>query len=221
MKSLAEDPKVFIRSMATRGEMGGLSPSIQEALVVLDAAGYEVLIVETVGVGQDEVDIVRTADVSMVVLVPGMGDDVQTIKAGVMEIGDLFVINKAERDGALRTEQDLEALLSLGTRDDGWDPPIVRTVAVKGEGTEELIAAIDQCQKFVQGAGRFTERKKTLVRERILGMLKNRITTAMVERSGSVELDTLTEKVMSHELDPYTVVDRLVSNFCLEEADDD
>src|SRR5438477_9303519 len=142
MQTLGLDPGVFIRSMATRGNLGGLARATVDAVAILDAAGFEKIVVETVGVGQDEVEIVKTADVSVVVLVPGMGDDIQAIKAGIMEIGDVFVINKADRDGVLRTEKELEALLSLAERRDGWSPPIVKTVATESRGIEELSAAI-------------------------------------------------------------------------------
>src|SRR5438309_5393570 len=144
MQNLALDKGVFIRSMATRGNLGGLARSTIEAAAILDAAGYEKVIIETVGVGQDEIEIAKTADVCVVVLVPGMGDDVQTMKAGIMEIGDVLVINKADRDGVLRTEKELEALLSFGTRTDQWEPPIVKTVAIESEGIEELAVAIER-----------------------------------------------------------------------------
>ena len=136
MQTLGLDPGVFIRSMATRGHLGGLSRATVDAVAILDAAGFDKIIVETVGVGQDEVEIVKTADVSVVVLVPGMGDDVQALKAGIMEISDVFVINKADRDGVLRTEKELEAMLSLTMRPDLWQPPIVRTVATENKGLE-------------------------------------------------------------------------------------
>src|SRR6267142_116146 len=138
MQALSLDKGVFIRSMATRGNLGGLARSTVEAVAILDAAGYEKIIVETVGVGQDEIEIAKTADVCVVVLVPGMGDDVQAMKAGIMEIGDIFAINKADRDGVLRTERELEMLLSISERPDGWTPPIVKTVATEGNGTELL-----------------------------------------------------------------------------------
>src|SRR5207253_4466502 len=142
MQTLGLDPGVFIRSMATRGNLGGLARATVDAVAILDAAGFEKVIVETVGVGQDEVEIVKTADVSVVVLVPGMGDDIQAIKAGIMEIGDVFVINKADREGVLRTEKELEALLTLAHRPDMWMPPIVKTVATESKGIEDLSAAI-------------------------------------------------------------------------------
>src|ERR671919_37269 len=137
MQTLGLDEGVFIRSMATRGNLGGLARATVDAVAILDAAGYAKVIVETVGVGQDEVEVVKAADVSVVVLVPGMGDDIQAIKAGIMEIGDIFVINKADRDGVNATEKELEALLSLATREDGWHPPIVRTIATESQGIQE------------------------------------------------------------------------------------
>src|SRR5918997_1761946 len=148
MQTLGLDKDVFIRSMATRGNLGGLARATVDAVAILDAAGFGKIIVETVGVGQDEVEIVKTADVSVVVLVPGMGDDIQAIKAGIMEIGDVFVINKADRDGVLRTEKELEALLSLATRPDGWHPPIIKTVATDNKGLPELAAV----EEFIAAA---------------------------------------------------------------------
>src|SRR5712691_42538 len=171
MQTLGLDQGVFIRSMATRGNLGGLARATVDAVAILDAAGFEKIIVETVGVGQDEVEIVKTADVCVVVLVPGMGDDIQTIKAGIMEIGDIFVINKADREGVLRTEKELEALLSLAARDDGWHPLIVKTVAIENKGTEELAAAIDRCREFQQQAPASTERRQAIARWRILELL--------------------------------------------------
>src|SRR6202167_5303955 len=144
MQDHYSDPGIFIRSMATRGSLGGLARATADAATVLDASGRDLIMIETVGVGQDEVDIVRLADVTIVILVPGMGDDVQTIKAGIMEIADIFVINKSEREGAERVEREIRALQSLAARksDDHWTPPIVKTVASQGVGTEELAEAI-------------------------------------------------------------------------------
>ena len=134
MQSLAHDPGVYIRSMATRGQLGGLAPTTQDAVTILDAAGCEIVLIETVGVGQDEVEVARLADVTVLLLVPGLGDDIQTFKAGVMEIADLYVINKADRPGADRVEQEVTAMLSLASRPDGWRPPIIKTVATTGQG---------------------------------------------------------------------------------------
>src|ERR687885_2089578 len=149
MQALGLDPGVFIRSMATRGNLGGLARATVDAVAILDAAGFDKVIVETVGVGQDEVEIVKTADVSVVVLVPGMGDDIQAIKAGIMEIGDVFAINKADRDGVLRTERELEQLLSISERPDGWKPPVVKTVATESSGLEALAEAVASYDAFV------------------------------------------------------------------------
>src|SRR5229473_2745962 len=175
MQALSLDKGVFIRSMATRGNMGGLARSTVEAVAILDAAGFEKIIVETVGVGQDEIEIAKTADVCVVVLVPGMGDDVQTMKAGIMEIGDVLVINKADRDGVLRTEKELEALLSFGTRTDQWEPPIVKTVAIESKGIEELAAAIEGSREFQQQAPASSERRQAIARWRILELLRERL----------------------------------------------
>src|SRR5205814_2021830 len=143
MQAHAEDPGVFIRSMATRGHLGGLAGTTTEAAIVLDAAGFDVVIIETVGVGQDEVDIVRTADVAIVTLVPGAGDEVQALKAGIMEIGDIFVVNKADREGADRTSASIEAMLSLETWTTGqWRPPVLLTEATTGKGVHELLESV-------------------------------------------------------------------------------
>lgn len=216
MQSLVLDEGVFIRSMATRGQLGGLAPAVHEALVILDAAGYQVLIVETVGVGQDEIDIVRTADVSLVVLVPGMGDDVQTIKAGIMEIGDIFVINKADRDGVLRTEQEMDALLSIASRRDGWKPPVVKTVATKGTGIDELADAVASFRDFRESrpAG---EKEIQRVRERLLNLLRDRIMELLSGKLPKERLDDLARSVLSREDDPYAIVDRLLQEIGLEE----
>ncbi len=212
MQSLFTDPRVFIRSMATRGKMGGLSTAVDEALMVLDAAGYGTLIVETVGVGQDEVDIVKTAHMTLVVLVPGMGDDIQTMKAGVMEIGDIFVINKADRDGVTRTERELGALLSLSSREDGWEPPIVKTVATRGEGILELVDAIEKYRALLSEPQSRKRREVPWFRERLVEKLRDYLTRDLLERIPEEELDRYAEKMMTRELDPYTIIDLLLKN---------
>ncbi len=212
MQSLFTDPRVFIRSMATRGKMGGLSAAVDEALMVLDAAGYGTLIVETVGVGQDEVDIVKTAHMTLVVLVPGMGDDIQTMKAGVMEIGDIFVINKADRDGVARTERELEALLSLSSREDGWEPPIVKTVATRGEGILELLEGIEKYRALLGEPQSRKRREVPWFRQRLVEKLRDHLTRDLLERIPEEELDRYAEKMMTRELDPYTIMDLLLKN---------
>jgi LAO/AO transport system kinase len=212
MQALGLDPGVFIRSMATRGNLGGLARATVDAVAILDAAGFEKVVVETVGVGQDEVEIVKTADVSVVVLVPGMGDDIQAIKAGIMEIGDVFVINKADRDGVLRTEKELEALLGLAHRPDGWSPPIVKTVATENRGLEELSAAIESYREFQRSSSGAHGRRGAVARWRILELLRERLLARALERDGTrARLESLAEEVAGKRRDPYSAVEELLS----------
>jgi LAO/AO transport system kinase len=213
MQALGLDPGVFIRSMATRGNLGGLARATVDAVAILDAAGFEKVIVETVGVGQDEVEIVKTADVSVVVLVPGMGDDIQAIKAGIMEIGDVFVINKADRDGVLRTEKELEALLSLAHRPDMWWPPIVKTIATENKGLEELAAAVESYREFVRASPGATGRRGAVARWRILELLRERLLARALEEGGARErLDALAAEVAEKRRDPYSAVEELIAS---------
>ncbi len=211
MQSHAGDPGIYIRSMATRGTLGGLSRATSDVAILLDAAGRDVVMIETVGVGQDEVDIARLADVTLVLLVPGMGDDVQTIKAGIMEIADVFVINKADRPGAGRLEQEVRAMLSIATRADGWKPPIVSTVASEGTGIEALLDAIAQYRAFLQENGLGARKRAESWRQRLLAMLRDRL----LERvAGSVlahgALDGYAARVAAREVDPYTVIEEVM-----------
>jgi LAO/AO transport system kinase len=211
MQTLSLDKGVFIRSMATRGNLGGLARATVEAAAILDAAGYEKIIVETVGVGQDEIEIAKTADVCVVVLVPGMGDDVQTMKAGIMEIGDVLVINKADRDGVLRTEKELEALLSLSVRSDEWQPPIVKTVAIENKGIEELAVAIKRSYDSQKNAPTSLQRRQAIARWRILELLRERLVAQTLNgNSASEKLDQLAQEVAAKSRDPYSAVDELI-----------
>lgn len=213
MQTLGLDEGVFIRSMATRGNLGGLARATVDAVAILDAAGYSKIIVETVGVGQDEVEVVKAADVSVVVLVPGMGDDIQAIKAGIMEIGDVFVINKADRDGVYSTEKELESLLSLAARDDGWDPPIVKTVATENQGIEDLAAAIERFQQEQKGAELSSERRRAIARWRIVELLRENLLARVLESDASVAmLNRLADEVATRRRDPYSAVDELLQN---------
>ncbi len=210
MQTLGLDPNVFIRSMATRGQLGGLSRATVDAVAILDAAGYEKIIVETVGVGQDEVEIVKTADVSVVVLVPGMGDDIQAIKAGIMEIGDVFAINKADREGVLRTEKELEALLSLAHRPDFWNPPIVKTVATENRGIEDLSKAIESYEEF-QKTGENSERRKAIAKWRLLELLQEKLLADVLKRNGTSEkLDRLAREIAEKTNDPYSAIEEIL-----------
>ncbi|HEX6285732.1 MAG TPA: methylmalonyl Co-A mutase-associated GTPase MeaB [Pyrinomonadaceae bacterium] len=211
MQTLGLDEGVFIRSMATRGNLGGLARATVDAVAILDAAGYAKVIVETVGVGQDEVEIVKAADVSIVVLVPGMGDDIQAIKAGIMEIGDIFVINKADREGVYATEKELEALLSLTSRQDGWEPPIVKTVATENQGVAALAEAIEKfCQTQLTGAAT-SERRHAIARWRIVELLRERLLARVLASESSVDkLERLADEVATRRRDPYSAVEELI-----------
>lgn len=204
MQAHIADPDVFIRSMATRGHLGGLAPATSDLAVVLDAAGKSIVVVETVGVGQDEVEIVRAADVSVVVLVPGTGDDVQALKAGIMEIADIFVVNKADRDGADRVVTSIESNLSLqGFSDGQWRPPIVRTEATTGKGVAELWATIGAFRAHSSGqrherlAARQEYRLRDLLARRFLAHVESNVL-------GAGEFDALVGRIARREIDPYT-----------------
>jgi len=211
MATLGLDKNVFIRSMATRGNLGGLSRATADAVAILDAAGFEKIIVETVGVGQDEVEIVKTADVSIVVLVPGMGDDIQAIKAGIMEIGDVFAINKADREGVLRTQKELEALLSLAHRPDFWNPPIVKTIATENKGIEDLSAAIESYRAFQKEGDASLTRKRAIAHWRLVELLRERLLTDLMNRNGSESaVENLAGRIASKDIDLYSAVEELV-----------
>ncbi len=211
MQALGLDSGVFIRSMATRGNLGGLARTTVDAVSILDAAGYGKIIIETVGVGQDEVEVVKAADVSVVVLVPGMGDDIQAIKAGIMEIGDIFVINKADRDGVNSTEKELQALLSLAERDDSWQPLIVKTIAIESVGIEELAKAIETYREFHLRTPSGEGRRRAIARWRILELLRERLVAQTLESAGAAEkLEQLAGEVASRRRDPYSAVEELI-----------
>ncbi|HEV8139875.1 MAG TPA: methylmalonyl Co-A mutase-associated GTPase MeaB [Pyrinomonadaceae bacterium] len=212
MQTLSLDKDVFIRSMATRGNLGGLARGTVDAVGILDAAGYQKILVETVGVGQDEVEIVKTADVCVVVLVPGMGDDVQTMKAGIMEIGDVLVLNKADREGALRAEKELQALLTLAVREDTWQPPIVKTVATESKGIEDLAIAINQSSQFQKSRPESSNRRRAIARWRILELLRERLVERALGKNGSADkLDRLADEVASKRRDPYSAAEELMT----------
>jgi len=213
MQTLGLDKNVFIRSMATRGNLGGLSRATVDAVAILDAAGFDKVIVETVGVGQDEVEIVKTADVSVVVLVPGMGDDIQAIKAGIMEIGDVFVINKADREGVLRTEKELEALLSLAHRPDFWNSPIVKTAATENKGIEDLARAIESYYDFQKAGEASLERRKFIAKWRLLELLREKLLSDLLSKNGVNErLDKLALEVAEKRNNLYSAIEEILSN---------
>jgi len=211
MQKLGLDAGVFIRSMATRGNLGGLARTTVDAVSILDAAGYGKIIIETVGVGQDEVEVVKAADVSVVVLVPGMGDDIQAIKAGIMEIGDIFVINKADRDGVNSTEKELQALLSLAERDDAWQPPIIKTIAIESAGIEDLAKAIESYRDFHLRTQSGVGRRRAIARWRILELLRERLVAQTLDSAAASEkLEQLAGEVASRQRDPYSAVEEIM-----------
>ena len=213
MQTHGIDPGIYIRSMATRGHLGGLATATTDVVSVLDAAGKNPIIVETVGVGQDEVDIVKLADISIVVLVPGMGDDVQALKAGIMEIGDIFVINKCDRPGVDKMERAVLAVLSLAHRPDGWQPPVLRTVATEGRGIDELVESIEVCHTFFQNSASRAEKKREAAKQRLITLLEERLLTTAIERVfPDSELNKVVGRIADRFQDPYSIVDEIVRN---------
>ncbi len=214
MQSHHADPGIYIRSMATRGNLGGLARATTDAATVLDAAGKDVVLIETVGVGQDEIDIVRLADVTVVILVPGMGDDVQTIKAGIMEIADIFVINKSDREGADRVEREIRSMQSLAIRSDKWTPPIIKTVAMDGRGIPELAAAIVNYEQFLEQKDLLLKKKISSWRERLIEMLRDGLLERLLsERLPEEEIARLAAEIAEHKRDPYSLVEEIVGGF--------
>jgi len=213
MSEHATDPGVFIRSMAARGHLGGVSRATPQALRVLDAAGCDVILVETVGVGQSEVEIARLADTTIVLLAPGMGDGIQAAKAGILEIGDVYVVNKADRDGADQVRRDLRSMIALAERSEGaWRPPVIKTVATEGLGAAEVVDAIDAHQAWAEESGELARRRVRRARDEIEAIAL----TALRERWGSVDegnqLDGLATSVVAGESDPYAAADALLGD---------
>jgi LAO/AO transport system kinase len=214
MQDHATDKDVYIRSMASRGHLGGLAWSTPQALRVLDAAGCDVVLVETVGVGQSEVDIAGLADTTLVLLAPGMGDGIQAAKAGILEVGDIYVVNKADRDGADQVRRDLRTMLALADRDDtDWKPPIVKTMAQTGQGVDEVVAKVEAHRDWMQSSGELERRRVRRAR----GEIEAIAVTALRERWGDVhartELDELAERVAAGDTDPYAAADSLLESF--------
>jgi GTPase len=211
MQSHAGDNGIFIRSMATRGFLGGLARSTAEVALLLDAAGMRQILIETVGVGQDEIDIVRLADCVLVILVPGLGDDIQNMKAGLMEIGDIFVLNKADRDGADRLEEQLHAMLSLVTPREGWHPPVVRTVATENRGIDDLAATTDKFRQHFDATGQRQKKHIDHWQNRLIEMLESRLLEKVLNgKQAEARLRAAAEAVANRQLDPFTAVSQLL-----------
>ena len=214
MQGHAADEGVFIRSMASRGHLGGLAWATPQAVRVLDAAGCDIVLVETVGVGQAEVEVASTADTTLVLLAPGMGDGIQAAKAGILEVADVFVVNKADRDGADQTVRDLRYMLSLGGRHSeagAWRPPIVRTVASKAEGIDDVLAAIDKHAEWLTSTGELDHRRRARACAEIEAIALAALRGRIGDVHGSAALDTLAARVVAGETDPYTAADDLVA----------
>ena len=205
MQSLYTDPGVFIRSMATRGAMGGLARASRDAVDLLDAAGFDWVLVETVGVGQDEVDVVRTVDSVVLVTVPGLGDEIQAIKAGILEIADVFVINKADRDGVERAFKDLQMMLSIGEHGP-WLPPVLKVVASRDEGVDRVLAEMERHREHLVASGELAARRRSHLRLRVETLLKERVVAAADRLLG---LESEVERGFAANLDPYRVAERL------------
>jgi LAO/AO transport system kinase len=215
MQAHYSDPGIYIRSMATRGSLGGLARATADATTVLDASGRDLIMIETVGVGQDEVEIVRLADVTVVILVPGMGDDVQTIKAGIMEIADIFVINKSDREGAERVEREIRAMQSLSTRklatiNHHWTPPIVKTVASEGAGTQELAEAIANYEAYLRKENLVFRKNVENWQERLVEMLRDAMLEKARAQLESGSLERYAAEIAEHKRDPYSLVEEIM-----------
>ena len=220
MQRSSGDAEVFIRSMATRGNLGGLARTTADVVKVMDAFGKDWVIVETVGVGQDEVEIAKTADTTIVVLAPGLGDTIQSMKAGVMEIADLYVVNKADRSGAdalvsevnVRVEQDSQIKKAV------WKPPIVKTIAVENQGTDTLVEAIEKHRSFLQHSGKLTKNRREKTRQETLALLRDEISRNVLEKVlGNGRFDDLIDDIVAHRKDPYTSVREIIRTIFPEE----
>jgi LAO/AO transport system kinase len=212
MQDHATDRGVYIRSMATRGHLGGLAWSTPQALRILDSAGCDVVVVETVGVGQSEVEVAALADTTLVLLAPGMGDGIQAAKAGILEVGDVFVVNKADRDGADQVVRDLRGAIRLAERSPGdWREPIVKTVASRGEGLDEVVAAVDKHRAWMQRGGELDRRRRRRVRDEIEAIAVTALRGRFGDLHGDARLDTLAEKVLAGQIDPYAAADEILA----------
>jgi len=209
MQDHFSDPGIYIRSMATRGSLGGLARATADVATILDASGRDLVMIETVGVGQDEVDIVRVADVTIVILVPGMGDDVQSIKAGIMEIADIFVINKSDREGADRVEREIRGLQSLAIRSDHWTPPIVKTVATEGAGIPELVTTIAEYQAYLEEKNLKLQHRVQHWQERLVEMLRDTLLEKARTEFSDGSLARYAAEIAEHKRDPYTLIEEI------------
>ncbi len=210
MQRIADDPGIFIRSMATRGALGGLARATQDAIDLLDAAGFDTVIVETVGVGQDEVDVVSCVHSCCVVLVPGMGDEIQAVKAGIMEVADLFIINKADREGADQVEREIEAMKGLSPLQ-AWDPPVLRAVASMGEGVPGILAKLREHGAWLRAQGGLERKARDRARLRFDSLLAEEASRRARRAAGEATVESLVAAIAGRKLDPYAAVDQILS----------
>ncbi|SES93657.1 LAO/AO transport system kinase [Natronincola peptidivorans] len=218
MSDLNTDPGVFIRSMGTRGHLGGLSKATLGAVKILDAYGLDYILIETVGVGQSEVDIVKAADTVVMVMVPGLGDDIQAIKAGIMEIGDVFIINKADREGADRTKTEIQMMLDFNHGD--WRPPVTKVVAIKNEGIEELVENLQEHENYLERTGKGIERRISNSEMEILHLTQQSLMSKVLDNNKNKnEIRSFAEKVAKRETDPYTISNKIIEQIIMENKD--
>lgn len=218
MQSHTLDPKVFIRSMGTRGSLGGLAKATKDAIKILDAYGSDIIIVETAGVGQAEVDIIHHSHTTVVILMPGMGDEIQAIKAGITEIGDIYVINKADKEGAEETLMELREALKLSPKKREWIPPIVKTIAIKGVGIAELADKIDEHFKYLHESGEISERLRRITEAEIRDIIKEMIENKYNDKLDNPKIRKLIELTSNRELTPYDAALKILQRLCLEEV---
>ncbi|UCE73949.1 MAG: methylmalonyl Co-A mutase-associated GTPase MeaB [Methanomassiliicoccales archaeon] len=217
MSELSTDKDVFIRSMGTRGALGGVARATADVVKLLDAFGKDMILIETVGTGQAEVDVVKIAHTTIIITMPGLGDDIQTIKAGIMEIGDIFVVNKADREGTDRRVMELEAMLELGQMSSSWKPPVLKTIARDGEGIIELLDAAESHYKWLKDSGLLSERGVERSRDELFQIIGEKIEKAVVDKVDRQEMDDLSRRIANREIDPYTAANELLARIGLEE----
>lgn len=212
MRDLAGDPGVFIRSMATRGSLGGLARATSDAVKVLDAAGFDIVLIETVGAGQSEVDIARTAHTVLVVEAPGFGDDVQAIKAGILEIADILVVNKADQPGAEHTARTLRAMLDLGQARRSWQPPILKTVATEGQGVADVVEAVTRHRAYLETSGELARQERERVTAELHHLLREALVARWLRQIPDGQVDAAIERILAREVDPHTAVEELIAS---------
>jgi LAO/AO transport system kinase len=216
MSELSTDKGVFIRSMGTRGALGGVSRATADVVKLLDAFGKDTIFIETVGAGQAEVDVVKIAHTTIIVTMPGLGDDIQTIKAGIMEIGDIFVVNKADRGEADKKVAELQAMLELGQKRTKWQPPVIKTIARDGEGIKELLDVAESHFKWLKDSGHLKEKGMEQSREELFQIIGEKIEKEVIDRVDSLEIDNLSKRIADKEIDPYTAANELLAKIGLK-----